>query len=895
MSFVDTYGADTADPAVHGFAWMRFADNAEGEGFRAWQPWMRWQDRNGVLCFQWVDCVSFFSEVALFDASILAVGVVTSPPGPARVRAGLVTVARSIQKVRQTRAQGATALSRAARNLSPADRAICTIGILDTILRDGNAQPQWQASITYGLLETAATGAEALVALYYYEGDAMRTPPGTIAMLLAVRRAAERTGRLRLVTGYAPYPAPPPAPLPTDDVDALEVAYAICEAMGDNGFNDPAQRVSYPVGPARAASRQAEVEGIVTRPTGDSPEMRRRAFDTVGACATNITLLLDPRGDEIFTTGRAVTAMTTAAAQCVDAVHRAPAVLFTIPGMRALHNGLIPHVAWMNLPDVLVLALQDKLEKLSDRCTLFAANAGNAGGSQFSAVGAGAFAGGGATQTGGPTNSLGWRQSIVMATQSGDAAGILHEVEALLHDQGTRSEDIHELLFRGCSQAAPARRSTGLLHAMAWGSVDAGALNPSWALIKVYSTDEAIGRYLFRMVTDYLLRNRQLTPDQVSRISGTSLVTLAKALRSSSWGKGTIDIQNDVIRAITAQLAEASSLAAPPKTPSYLVYADHTQNTRIPGVTSCVLEALGMQRDGDGSLRAEMDASHATIVGNADHLPPGALAKLLRAQKELWEAGWQELGDLYHPTRGGTNASAALPTQNLRNGEASSRRVLFDRLFHDLTAAYQQQALIGQASGTAKLSGADALAAANEELRRSSGAKKQPRLDGGADDKDEPLTKKERKGKPSAADAADEEAEKQRRRNDQDEKLRQKYGSERGKMQGTQDAPVFVFGDKHFDVKKAREAWPKGCCVPSLCAASLGGNNVELRKLFARNACPVKSDDPNAADHKWGAKCHAVPDGAAKGHTFIIAAAGAKKKGKGMTDAKGKGKGKGKK
>ena len=102
--------------------------------------------------------------------------------------------------------------------------------------------------------------------------------------------------KIPLITGHSPYPAPPPDPLPADDVDVELVAFAVCELLSDNFYGLPPLRSSAAAGPARLAAEKAELLGMRQRPDGDAPEVRKRARDVAGAVAPYITLLL---GDEL--------------------------------------------------------------------------------------------------------------------------------------------------------------------------------------------------------------------------------------------------------------------------------------------------------------------------------------------------------------------------------------------------------------------------------------------------------------------------------------------------------------------------------------------------------------------------------------------------------------------
>ena len=871
MSFVDNHGNDTADPALHGFRWMRMANNQETESIRAWQPWMQYDTKGTTICVDWAEATSLALEVATFDPTMTNASVIVSVPGTNCIRRILISASISIPKMAVTRAQAASQLIKAKNNLAPQDRALTIIRVLDLLTRNGLVLPAWVTNITYGILDGAATGTEALIFLYYYEADAMRAPAGASASLVAFRRAAEGSRRLQRIVGWQPYPAGPPIPAVIDNVDPNIVAFAVAEAMGDTGFNDAALRGYAPAGPARTSARHAEVDGVVHRPDGNTPEMRKRAIHTAGACATNITALLDPRGTEVFSTPRAVSAISAVAAICLSAAQRAPEVLFSQAGLRTLHLALTAHVAWCAFAEVIDLATADKIEALATRAAQM-----HGGPALLGAVGAQGAGG----QLGATSNVGNWRTGAINALQTGAAADIIHEAETLLSAEGTRSEDLHERLFRGCSAAAPDRKSTGLLHSIAWGNSDAGSLNQAWSLLKSYSSDESIGRYLAKLIVAQMRRDGSLTDDHVQRLDGLSMTSLAKALRGPTWGGGSVDIVNDVIGIINSKLSEATGMAPAGRMPYALVYADPATCRRVPKILSAILEALGLQRDGPGSVREQMEVTQNTILGHEGQLPPDAIAKLMKSQKELWEASLQETVDLYHHCRSGANVNADLPTVNLRSGVAMMKRNAFNKLAIDIVQAYYTQSLAGTVNGSATLTGSLAQAKAVELLMP-----KPVRGRPDTADTEQGGRAKAQKADDGLSDA-ERDAKKTANKQAQHDSLLKKYGDTKGEMKGTTGAAVFHFGDKLFDATAAGAAW-SGCCIPGIIAASMANGDAKLARRFIANNCP----DPDSAGHEWNGACHTVPDGAKKASSFIINPNTRGDKGGDRATGKGKGKG----
>ena len=101
------------------------------------------------------------AEVIAFAGDLRAAGVLAHAPGAAGLAAALKSATSGITKVKRTRGQGAAELATVKTKFTAAQRAACELKLADCVVRADAAAPQWQRSITFGLIEDA--GLDALV------------------------------------------------------------------------------------------------------------------------------------------------------------------------------------------------------------------------------------------------------------------------------------------------------------------------------------------------------------------------------------------------------------------------------------------------------------------------------------------------------------------------------------------------------------------------------------------------------------------------------------------------------------------------------------------------------------------------------------------------------------
>ena len=813
-------GADTANSTHHQFKWMRVGSAEEATQLAAWQPWIKTTTLGGILVHWWPDVVACWAEVIQFADDVSGLSIVERPPNaPAAARA-VLAACRGITKVATTRPAGATALQREQTRFTEEQTEQITLRAADTRCRAADAAcPPWQLLITYGLLAEAGVGSEALLFFYFYDSDVSSTSGWGV--LDALRRRAELAGSLELRAGWDLLPAPPPAlPHPADSVDSEIAAFSTISLLGDNEYGKAVYRTTASSSAARGAALQAEFEGLLKRPTGDSPEIRRRARS---ACGVVAPLFADFLGDGSLTTAEVTNAINIVAGAILPSDEAQGARLFLTEGLARLNAAFVPHSAWAGFVEVKDQPLQTKCTMLLSRVGQLGMGGGSGGGADAAAPPAHGAGGAGSGSMSATTGGLVQRAAAQAAL--GDNAAILHHLEPDLMDPQTKSTVIHEKLFRGCDEDAPDRCSTGLLHAMGWGFIDAGVLNSSWALMKSYSTDEAIGRYLAEYIIRRLACKGLLTDKKAERLAGVSLATLAKALRDTDWSK--VDLYNMVLREFDVKLAEDSCGKVPAATPAALVYADPAVNAKCPVIVGAIMEALGMQRSGEGSLRDAFEEGNTRIAGNSN-LPASAMAELLKSNQRHWRACLKEAGELYHPCRAGCNVKAELPSRNMRDGASAASRQATTRLLSKLEELSADMHLESHfRSNAAVQGGAGGVSAALALL--SGGAAKTRRDDAPPD----PTKSRQVDGPDAAAQQTT-----NRQKNAERQAAYESAGQ--GKMTGAAGEAVFQFGPSKWDATAAAKAWP-GKCVPFHCAETCG-------KGYGWTACPAQGEPGHEED-----------------------------------------------
>ena len=263
-----------------------------------------------------------------------------------------------------SRAESAQLYRACRHRLTAAERLALTLTPAKTVAKaDTNNLSAWQRAITYNTLEVTGAGQTALGFLYFYDDDMRRD--ADVGTLTTLRVMAENHGRLPRITGMPLPPAPPPNPLPADDVDPARVAFTVCELISEIYYNaSVAMRSNAQAGPARTSALAAELLSITTPTNGDSHGLRRRLGDMIKVTAPHICAFV---GQDAHTNSEIVNAVCRLATLRLPAAQRASTTLLTVEGLVSLNIAMQVDRAWATFQEVAALALADKLQALAER------------------------------------------------------------------------------------------------------------------------------------------------------------------------------------------------------------------------------------------------------------------------------------------------------------------------------------------------------------------------------------------------------------------------------------------------------------------------------------------------------------------------------------------------
>ena len=132
-----------------------------------------------------------------------------------------------------------------------------------------------------------------------------------------------------------------------------------------------------------------------------------------------------------------------------------------------------------------------------------------------------------------------WLKAAAMTVN----AQVIFWVIAMLK-KGATSIEVHQAIFVAANDEHPGWKSTGFLHAMGWGVINASLVNSDLAPIYEYSSDHYLGKYFAHMIVGAMQRSGLLSETQVTYLKGFSLERLAGKLRSGDWSK--LDLVNDI-------------------------------------------------------------------------------------------------------------------------------------------------------------------------------------------------------------------------------------------------------------------------------------------------------------------------------------------------------------
>ena len=885
-SFVAQNGADENNQAVHHFQWMGTSDPDWVTMLTVWQPWIQQTTFNGRTVLYYLDILSLAAEFMTgWDNGVAAMPVMLHLPAPAALVEIIYVCSAGIPKATATKATVAVQAAAARARYTSAQKTASRLIATDMVNKAdvGGALCPWQRRVTYANLALTEGGPIAL-GWMASRGEFLRFCRDS-NLLEALRYAAERNGTCPMRSGMAPHPAPRPNPLPPDTVDPEISAYAACLSMSEIYFNcTPFLRHAFLTIAQKTAACAAELDSIVNPVDGDTHELRRRVRGVIAETAPTVANLL---GTGVANNSEVLEYVRRIAISVLPPAQRETKTLYTPGGLAALEAALATgHAAWSLFPEVVSMSREERITALETRIRQQTQH-NNAGAATPAASGANLHQSNPGAL---PTVRAPASSQILAAAARGEfqdtnTAQLLHELDLLIDSPGITSISLHESTLRGCTQATPGRRSVGLAHALVLNNIDGTLINPKFAIFATISTDEHIGRYLAVCMVACYVQLGHMTESQAARLKGLSLTKLAKCIKMKNW-KGNIDLVNDVIVVINSTLAKLDQREPTPRVPAHRVYCDPFTNTLCPALAACLMEALGMQKTGEGSIHDLMVESNATIWGMTGW-PASLMADLMAGNKALWEAAWGEIGDRYYPCHAGANAFALLPEKNLISGQDEGPRAEWRQLTSGLSEAVRQAGLIARLAkhgssepvGTAGFQ--SALAVLDSTAKGDKGAHTNPSVTPpGKRQKTEPGVDQAQRD----AQARLEEAREQSRANSA--ATRKKYESAgNGEYKGKGDAQIYVYGPSSWKAGLAKKEWGKDVCLPFVFAESCGAG-------LGKRACPEKS-------HKAGCPQHTLPPGSKPPSAFNCkktegaATSAAKGRAAGKSPGKGRGGGRG--
>ena len=708
-------GIVTADDRVHKYLWVSIDDADMAAKLKTWQSWIVTPNAiNGITVWSYADLLALAVEILLPGPGIADDLILTAPPGPSAIMRGLAAALGGDRPPPQSRAQGAKLLAHKARSFSPADITAVTLVPADLVQRQGTYIPVWQR-ITYHEAEHMGGGLT-LAWLHYYDPSAVRSglTASTALDSIRARAVAARILRPNLAAPRQPPPGPNDpqnqgqvdaaagalavhnlTPQP-DSIPADEVKFAVLNLLGGNQYQANRQlRTDHPEGAARRAAMTEEIDSFPIGIDGLSPGYRNRLRVAIGAAgqAGDPNHLNDFLGDERQSAAGLLASMKDMAQSLLPPEMQKDALLYTTQGIRALNIALVTHAAYFEHHRAAAASAGAAAPTVEARLEQLAVRVGEidaTGGAITAAFGGGQVSS--ANQSGAGRTAC--RASWTAAAARPENARVLLWLSDMLEDESTTSVEIHRALFVSANAAHPDWRSTGFLHALGWGHINAALLDHKYALIYDYATDYYSGLYLADALVSAAVRSRLVTAAQQVWLSGLSLTALAKSLRAENWAG--VDIVNDVDNAIQSELATISYRAAPPKTPLAVTFCDTVTVTRAVIFLKALMEALGLQRDGDGSVAELMTDGNAAIISNTT-FSVAAMCRIVEAYQAIYKAAITATGRAYTWTHSDVNVRADLPTRNYPptaiEGLLRNLKMLHDRLAAAEDAAATQRLL----------------------------------------------------------------------------------------------------------------------------------------------------------------------------------------------------------
>ena len=934
-SFVHvTTGADTANADDHKYKWMRFTSDDLSSGVKIFQPWLKTTTVGTVTVYSWTDIVALWAEVGRIGDDISARELAGEPVSPDAVARGLAVALQGMPATACTRPQGVRFMQHNCRDLPAEKLAELTLTAADLLSRDTTYLPAWQ-SATYG--HASQLGVPSVLGwLYYYDPQFMRGETDASQKLWDLREYA--TIQKTLPENHASErPNPPSVPTPADAANppsnhaAIEAAvdnweehrrtphpdsvdpemamYVVVDLLSSNQYQaDWRLRPELPEGPPRDAAAAFEIYSSGASLDGTTSGMRSRIRGAVSALAAEgetapLEQLLD---DKSISAPAYLVAFKELAQLLLSEERQKDAHLYTPHGARALNNALKPYAAFLDHirseAPAEGAAAQPSVERLLERLTEHIANTSATHGVAAAAGGGGAMitsSAGGAPAAGKHVGYAAWQKAASLQVN----AQVLFWLDSLVK-KGATSLQIHRAIFVCSNKDHPKWTSTGFLHAIGWGTINAALVDSNLSAIYEYATNHYIGLYLAHMIVAAMRRSNLLTEEQVEHLKGFSLEQLASKLRAGDWA--TLDLVNTADLAIQGRLAELTYRKPPPSIPYAVTLTDPSSVTRIIVIVKAIFEALGMQRDGDNSVAGLMHSLNTEVVASTA-TPTVVLAKRLMSNAQLYKLALKLAGRDYHAARGAVSVHHDLPSTNFKEEDIGPAQKLHTRqmdLLVKLTEEQQARDFLGglDTTDTLALGESSATAASALIIRQHAGGT------AGAGKKqagDDVAGGKRQRGEQEDADTDEKKRKSSEHQKELDEKSRAKVkalaeafdSATKTEITGKPtEQQAISFVGRSFDLTALRDKYGTDKCWPAIIAGSCGAT-PEKRLEYARKCCPQEADThPDQCD------AHTLPDGCrlsqfrldkpgrASKSTGVKGKGGGKGKGKGRGGGKGKGK-----
>ena len=364
------------------------------------------------------------------------------------------------------------------------------------------------------------------------------------------------------------------------------------------------------------------------------------------------------------------------------------------------------------------------------------------------------------------------------------------------------------IMFCGRSKARPHAAPNVLAKKIMYGKVDPYDLGAEYGWLTELPPHTA--QYLAHEVS------ARWVADGLGAMSDYAAMSLGEAWAALSGPGAEWGTRLNVVKHVLVPLVQATQgpcITAPPDEQRYL---DPVHNQQVPQLVGALMEAIGEQRSGEGSIRRIMEQSNRFVGLYAGYEEEGKsdTLSLLRDQSALWCAVMSEGGKRLDDRRFGADFAAKALEPMVLSEELSAGRAQFAsaKRAHVDTATRRKHRLGGSGNAQQQLAGCERLAEALASISLGKApTRRQAEAPPGAD---------AAKAAADAAKAATDTAKAAARKATDEAAARAKTAADQGRqLADWRSAGValrerdqsLVFGEKPYD-KAAIEAAVPGAC-----------------------------------------------------------------------------------